>query len=185
LHRLALITLAFALAACAETPKKTAPPPPRPAPPQPGHLERRFDATRGMTLLRVRPKTPPPPGRSLALVAAGGFAGHTSRGYGNLVIGLRSAGPGFHLASCKTITLAIDDRNLGTFAATRQTEIGAGWLAEYILAAVPFTRAYALVTRSAGRPIEVRACEAHHRLDADEHDRLRQLVNALVPSRAP
>lgn len=144
----------------------------------PGRFERRFDEARQMTLVRVRPPTPPPSGQSLALVAAGGFQGRVPRRYTGVLLGLRSAGSKFQLQQCREVTIFAGERNLGHFGATRETEIGRGWLAEYVLAVVPFTRAYALLN---AQEISIAVCGQKHQLDEAERGRLRELVGALRP----
>ena len=184
LIRFALTSLALVfVAGCPQTTPKPMVAPPKPPPPEPGRFEKRFDKARGMTLLRLRPATPPPPGRSLALVAAGGFPGHHPVTYTGVLLGLRSADRRFHLMNCKSVGLRVNGNSLGDFGATRETEIGAGWLAEYVLAVVPFTRAFAFASAAQGAELEVVACDAKHRLEGVELKRLRELLSALTPAR--
>lgn len=131
-----------------------------------------------MTLVRVRPPTPPPSGHTLALVAAGGFRGKIPTRYTGVLLGLRSADAKWHLQACREVTIFAGERDLGRFGATRETEIGHGWLAEYVLAVVPFTRTYALLN---AQEISIAACGQRHRLDESERAHLRQLVGALRP----
>ncbi|PID39541.1 MAG: hypothetical protein CSA65_09635 [Proteobacteria bacterium] len=181
LSALAVALAGLLLSACpAPTPKPPAPPPKR-GPTKPGRVEQRYDAARRMTLLRVRPPAPPPKGHSLALVAAGGFPGRIPATYSGVLMGLRSAADRrFWIEDCRTIELHAGGRSLGSFGATRETEIGAGWLAEYVLAVVPFTRVFAFVS---GSEPTLAACSFKHPLTVAELGRLRQLVTALRPAR--
>lgn len=181
--QLAWLVIAAALAGCpATTTKGPTGPTSLRVVTTPGRFERRFDEARQMTLVRVRPPTPPPSGHSLALVAAGGFRGKVPRRYTGVLLGLRSAGSTFQLQQCREVTIFAGERNLGHFGATRETEIGRGWLAEYVLAVVPFTRAYALLN---AQEISIVACGQKHQLGEAERGHLRQLVGALRPGAEP
>lgn len=143
-----------------------------------GRFEKRFDDARSMTLLRVIPPSVRSKEYQFALVVAGGFKGHTPLGYPELLVGVRGSGKSWKLKACNSISLIADGRALGEFKASVDSEIGAGWIAEYLLAGVPFTRAYALAR---AQKAELVFCGHRYQIAEKERGHLKRLMQELTP----
>jgi hypothetical protein len=153
----------------------------------PSQLLRKHDATRNTTTLQIRAPMPPPNGYKAFLVAAGAFLGEAPKRLPReIMLGLRLTGESWQAIGCRRLKLIVGKKDLGAFGAQRTQQIGAGWLEEYVLATVPYTRAYAWAEAlgKAQGTISLVACKIEHELTARELSLLRDLLRELRPNPA-
>ena len=135
-----------------------------------------YDAERRMTLVRLHPDKGAPAADRTQIVAGGAYPGKLPRAPSTVMFGVRSSGKTWRHEGCATLDLLADDAPAVSLPATRERQIGSGYLTEYLLAMIPYSQLRQLAGASL---LRIKACGLQIRVSDADRRALRAFVEAF------
>ncbi len=149
---------------------------------KPGVVEVRFDQARGLTTVRITPPSPLLSGGRPALFAGTSFLGRRLTRRGSVLFGFQSTGKSWRFAECQQMALSADGVSLGVKQITRDTQLGAGQLTEFVSG---FVSPREMNLLAAASRVTVKLCQQEMNLPEAELRLIKLFVLELAELSAP